>query len=101
MTGMTSMKEAAFNCVKKGQSGCNFPNDNSSKKPYDLSGEASRRPGDDPATSISRELESDDVNEQTISSQVNTPDDDEWKMKNELYTATSNERATGSRMSGL
>jgi len=40
------------------------------KKPYDLSGEASRRPGDDPATSISRELESDDVNEQTISSQL-------------------------------
>ena len=58
-------------------------------KPYDLTEEASKRPGDEEASSIARQIEGDDINEETNSGQVNAPDDDD--VENEVWTSSSDE----------
>lgn len=61
---------------------------NDPKKPFfDLSEEASKR-SDEEATSIARQLESDDINEETNSGIVNGPNDD---TENRVWTSSSDE----------
>lgn len=61
---------------------------NDPKKPFfDLSEEASKR-SDEKATSIARQLESDDINEETNSGIVNGPNED---AENRVWTSSSDE----------
>lgn len=46
------------------------------REPYDLTEEASKRGGDEEATTVARNLESDDSNEETNLGQVPGPDGD-------------------------
>jgi hypothetical protein len=60
----------------------------SPQKNYDLTEEASKR-GDEASTSLARNLESDDSNEETNTGAVNSPDDGD--VGNEIWTSSSDE----------
>jgi hypothetical protein len=60
-----------------------------STTPFDLSEESSQRPGDDEATSVARQVESDDANEESNTGPVNTPDDSD--VEDEVWTSSRGE----------
>jgi hypothetical protein len=60
----------------------------SSRQPFDLTEEASRRE-DEKATTIARRVESDDVNEETNIGPVNEPTED--KVENRVATSLDEE----------
>jgi hypothetical protein len=62
--------------------------DSDSKKYIDLTEEASKRHGED-ATSLARQLESDDINEERTLGPVNSPNDKD--VENEVWTSSSDE----------
>jgi hypothetical protein len=60
-----------------------------SNKNFDLTEEASKRPGSDGASSAARAAESDDVNEERNTGPVNSPNDKD--VENEVATSLSDE----------
>lgn len=59
-----------------------------SQKYFDLSEEASKRPGNE-RTTVARQAESDDVKEESNTGPVNSPDDK--TTENEVWTSLSDE----------
>jgi hypothetical protein len=66
-----------------------MPGKANSQKNFDLTEEASKRQGGEEASSVARQLESDDVNEETAAGSVNSPDDND--VENEVWTSSSDE----------
>jgi len=58
-------------------------------KPFDLTEESSQRPGGEEATSVARQVESDDANEESNTGPVNTPDDQD--VEDEVWTSSRGE----------
>jgi len=59
------------------------------KKPFDLTEESSQRPGGEEASSVARQVESDDANEESNAGPVNSPDDKD--VENEVWTSSRGE----------
>jgi hypothetical protein len=76
---MTFMKEAASDMLS----------DSDHHPPFDLTEESSRRRGGHEASSIARQVESDDINEEKNTGQVDSPDDSD--VENEVWTSSSDE----------
>ena len=57
---------------------------------YDMTEEASKRPQHNSSTEQARQLESDDINEESIQGPISTPNGDKWD-NNKVSTSLSDE----------
>jgi hypothetical protein len=69
-----------------------MPENSNTHQPFDLSEEASKRRQGEEATTVARQAENDDVNEEKNTGLVNLPNDEQ--LDNEVWTSLSDEYPT-------